>query len=63
MSLSIVPIGTLAIVFAMISILWISATVKEGRKAEMEIKNRRIAKAKNASIADQKELLNKLFKK
>ena len=61
MNTSTVPIGTLAIVFTVVSIWWIATTLKEGRKAEAEIRNRRIEKAKNAPIKEQKKRLNKLL--
>ena len=63
MNPSIVPIGSLAVFFAVISFLWIAITLKEGRKAEAEIKAQRIKKAKNAPIEDKKKRLNKLLEK
>tara|TARA_Y100001968_G_C19290272_1_gene683853 strand:- start:6 stop:197 length:192 start_codon:yes stop_codon:yes gene_type:complete len=57
----IAPMGTLAIVFALVSIWWIYTTLKEGRKAEAEIRDRKIEKTKNASVEEQKKRLNKLL--
>ena len=55
--------GTLAIVFALVSIWWIYTTLKEGRKAEAEIRDRKIEKTKNASVEEQRKRLNKLLKR
>ena len=57
----IAPMGTLAVVFALVSFWWIATTLREGRKAETEIRGRKVEKTKNASIEVQKKRLNKLL--
>ena len=61
MNPAVAPMGTLAVIFALVSIWWIATTLKEGRKAEVEIRERRIEKANNAPIEEQKKRLNKLL--
>tara|TARA_Y100001968_G_scaffold251771_1_gene237027 strand:- start:10740 stop:10916 length:177 start_codon:yes stop_codon:yes gene_type:complete len=53
----IIPLGTLAIVFAIIQIWWIGMTVRNGRAAEKAIKERKLSK-----LESQKQKLEKLIK-
>ena len=65
MSATIVPLGSLAFIFAVISILVFIRKVSIARQADESIKNRMEAKRneKNESLADQKKRLEILLRK
>ena len=65
MSATIVPLGSLAIVFAVISILLFLRKSRITKRADESIKNRMEAKRneKNESLEEQKKRLELLLKK
>ena len=59
-----VPMGSLAITFAILSVLWISMNIREEKKAEEQVKKLKEAKAiQKKPIEFQKEWLNDLLNK
>ena len=59
-----IPLATLAVIFAGLQVWWIGITIRNGRKAEKVVANRRAAKLlQKDPLKDQKERLEKLVKK
>ena len=64
MTTVIVPMGCLAVIFTILTVLWIAINLKEDRKAEEEVRKQKAAKAiQNKPIKFQKEWLNNLLNK
>ena len=67
-----VPLGTLAIVFALLQLIWIGLIIKNGKEEDRIKKNRNIKKSvqypnleiinKDQKLMDQKKKLEKLYK-
>tara|TARA_Y100001968_G_C19040430_1_gene564218 strand:- start:241 stop:441 length:201 start_codon:yes stop_codon:yes gene_type:complete len=59
-----IPLGSLAIIFALFQIWWIGTTIQNGRAAEKAVKMRRGEKAlKKDPLRNERERLEKILRK